>query len=122
MILNIMTVKQFFFFVKPLLLIPLLLETLFFRLFSPNALSTNTPSNNKTTFEWLVHGSFKFTTHDGRLILLDPCISTYPSLPEKYRNFEGFDRIDLSLFSQGHVDHFMVSDLKVLAPDESIQD
>ncbi|MEN8188415.1 MAG: metal-dependent hydrolase [Thermodesulfobacteriota bacterium] len=64
--------------------------------------------------EWLGHGSFKFTSPQGKVILLDPWISTNPKLPSEYRSFNGFDKVDLILFTHGHVDHFMLSDVKKL--------
>lgn len=64
--------------------------------------------------EWLGHGSFKFISPQGKVILLDPWISTNPKLPSEYRSFNGFDKVDLILFTHGHVDHFMLSDVKKL--------
>ena len=64
--------------------------------------------------EWLGHGSFKFVSRDGKVILLDPWISTNPKIPGKYRSFNGFEKIDLILFTHGHVDHFMLPDVKKL--------
>lgn len=64
--------------------------------------------------EWLGHGSFKFVSKQGKVILLDPWISTNPKLPSEYRSFNGFDKVDLILFTHGHVDHFMLPDVKKL--------
>lgn len=64
--------------------------------------------------EWLGHGAFKFVSTQGKVILLDPWISTNPKLPSEYRSFNGFDKVDLILFTHGHVDHFMLKDVKNL--------
>ncbi len=64
--------------------------------------------------EWLGHGCFKFVSTKGKVILLDPWISTNPKLPAAYRTFSGFDKVDLILFTHGHVDHFMLPDVKAL--------
>jgi L-ascorbate metabolism protein UlaG (beta-lactamase superfamily) len=64
--------------------------------------------------EWLGHGSFKFISRDGKVILLDPWISSNPKIPGKYRTFTGFEKVDLILFTHGHVDHFMLPDVKQL--------
>ncbi len=64
--------------------------------------------------EWLGHGSFKFVSRDGKVILLDPWISTNPKAPSRYRSFKSFGKVDLLLFTHGHVDHFMLPDVKKL--------
>ena len=64
--------------------------------------------------EWLGHGSFKFVSKSGKVILLDPWLSTNPKVPTRYRNCDGFDKVDLLLFTHGHVDHFMLPDVKKL--------
>ncbi len=64
--------------------------------------------------EWLGHGSFKFVSRGGKVILLDPWISTNPKTPSRYRSFEHFGKVDLLLFTHGHVDHFMLPDVKKL--------
>jgi len=53
--------------------------------------------------EWLGHGSFKFVSISGKVILLDPWISTNPKAPSRYRSFEHFGKVDLLLFTHGHV-------------------
>jgi L-ascorbate metabolism protein UlaG (beta-lactamase superfamily) len=64
--------------------------------------------------EWLGHGSFKFVSKTGKVILLDPWISTNPKVPGRYRSFNGFEKVDLILFTHAHVDHFMLPDVKKL--------
>jgi L-ascorbate metabolism protein UlaG (beta-lactamase superfamily) len=83
-------------------------------LLSASATVNADSSNGKATFEWMGHSSFKLTTPEGKVILIDPWISTNPSRPDKYRDFKGLDRVDLILITHGHVDHFMTPDLKVL--------
>ena len=64
--------------------------------------------------EWLGHGSFLFTSVNGTRILLDPWVSTNPKCPAKYRNIEGLGKVDLILWTHGHVDHFMLPDAERL--------
>ncbi len=86
-----------------------------------SAVPKNAPDGKKVEVEWLGHGTFRFISPGGKTILFDPWISTNPKIPGKYRDFKGFGRVDLMLFSHGHVDHFMLPDVKKLvamyAPD-----
>jgi L-ascorbate metabolism protein UlaG (beta-lactamase superfamily) len=68
----------------------------------------------KVGITWLGHGSFLFTTVKGRKILLDPWIKTNPKCPVIYRKHGSFGRVDLILWTHGHVDHFMLPDAKEL--------
>jgi len=68
----------------------------------------------KVEIEWLGHGSFKFVSPQGKVILLDPWISTNPTAPTRYRDGKGFGHVDLMVFTHGHVDHFMLPDVKKL--------
>jgi len=60
--------------------------------------------------EWLGHGSFLFVSPGGKRILFDPWISTNPMCPGKYKKDGAFDKIDMVLWTHGHVDHFMLPD------------
>jgi L-ascorbate metabolism protein UlaG (beta-lactamase superfamily) len=71
----------------------------------------------KVGIEWLGHGSFLFTSCNGKRILLDPWIETNPKIPGKYRKKSGFGSIDLILWTHGHVDHFMLPDATQLVAD-----
>jgi L-ascorbate metabolism protein UlaG (beta-lactamase superfamily) len=64
--------------------------------------------------EWLGHGSFLFVSCAGKRILFDPWISTNPKCPGKYRQEGGFGKVDIVLWTHGHVDHFMINDAKTL--------
>lgn len=64
--------------------------------------------------EWLGHGGFKFESVSGTVILVDPWLSTNPKCPAKYRNPENFEKVDILLFTHGHVDHFMVPDTEAI--------
>ena len=68
----------------------------------------------KITIEWLGHGSFLFTSCQGKRILLDPWINTNPKCPNIYREDGGFGSVDFILWTHGHVDHFMLPDAKQL--------
>ncbi|MDJ0780578.1 MAG: metal-dependent hydrolase [Desulfosarcinaceae bacterium] len=67
--------------------------------------------------EWLGHGSFLLESRQGRRILIDPWLSTNPMCPGRYRKNGGFGKVDLILWTHGHVDHFMLTDAKALVSD-----
>ena len=54
----------------------------------------------KTT--WLGHGTFKFTTSSGHVVLVDPWVGGNPACPPDQKNF---DRLDAMLITHGHFDH-----------------
>ena len=51
---------------------------------------------------WLGHATFKVKTPGGRILVIDPWVSTNPACPETMKSF---DRIDLMLVTHGHFDH-----------------
>jgi L-ascorbate metabolism protein UlaG (beta-lactamase superfamily) len=55
-----------------------------------------------TQLQLLGHASFRITTPEGHVILLDPWLSTNPFVPEPLRHPE---RADLVLLTHGHDDH-----------------
>ena len=84
-------------------------------------------SDGDVLVEWLGHGSFRFDSSEGKVVLLDPWLSTNPKCPARYRSMEGFSKVDIVLFTHGHVDHFMLPDTegiverfnpKIIAPWE----
>ncbi|TGE22244.1 metal-dependent hydrolase [Hymenobacter aquaticus] len=56
-----------------------------------------------TQLQLLGHASFRITTPEGRVILLDPWLTNNPFIPENLRQPE---RADLVLITHGHDDHF----------------
>ena len=78
------------------------------------AAERTTAREGKVAIEWLGHGSFLFTSCNGRHILLDPWIKTNPACQNKYKDAGAFGRVDLILWTHGHVDHFMLSDAERL--------
>jgi L-ascorbate metabolism protein UlaG (beta-lactamase superfamily) len=85
----------------------------------PHASETSVKRKGKIRIEWLGHGSFKFTSVNGRVILMDPWLKTNPVCPNRYKEKRGFQRVDLILWTHGHVDHFMLPDAIALINDYS---
>ena len=71
-------------------------------------------SAGQVGIEWLGHGSFLFTTCSGKNILFDPWIRTNPKCPGKYKKAGSFGKVDMILWTHGHVDHFMIDDAREL--------
>ena len=62
---------------------------------------------------WLGHATVRFTSVEGKVILIDPFLKKNPKTPAKYRNLEALGKVDLILITHGHGDH--IRDLKELA-------
>ena len=71
-------------------------------------------SKGKVGIEWLGHGSFLFTSCNGRNILFDPWVRTNPKCPGKYKKPGSFGKVEMILWTHGHVDHFMIADAREL--------
>lgn len=56
-----------------------------------------------TTLQLLAHATFKVTTPEGRIVLIDPWFTDNPFLREEDRIQE---QVDLFLVTHGHEDHF----------------
>lgn len=62
----------------------------------------------------LGHGGLHIISPGGRSIVVDPWLKGNNELPEKYNNINTFKKIDMILYTHGHVDHFMKPDLENL--------
>ena len=57
---------------------------------------------NGVQITWLGHATFKFTTPEGKIVLIDPWTQKNPATPNKFKRI---DRVDLMLVTHGHFDH-----------------
>ena len=57
---------------------------------------------NGVQITWLGHATFKITTPQGKVILIDPWTQGNPTCPDEYKHI---DDVDLMLISHGHSDH-----------------
>jgi L-ascorbate metabolism protein UlaG (beta-lactamase superfamily) len=56
-----------------------------------------------TQLQFLGHATFKLTTPEGKIIIIDPWLTNNPFIPEEFRKQ---DKIDFILATHGHDDHF----------------
>lgn len=68
---------------------------------------------NGVQITWLGHATFKFTTPEGKIILIDPWTYSNPVCPEEHKHIE---KVDVILVTHGHHDH--VGDLRRIASGE----
>jgi L-ascorbate metabolism protein UlaG (beta-lactamase superfamily) len=57
---------------------------------------------NGVHITWLGHAAFKIVTPGGKVVLIDPWITSNPLCPAELKKFE---KVDLMLVSHGHFDH-----------------
>ena len=54
---------------------------------------------------WLGHSTFRITSTTGKVIVIDPFLTTNPRTPAKYRDLAALGKVDLILITHGHRDH-----------------
>lgn len=59
----------------------------------------------KTQVQWLGQASTKITTPGGKVIVIDPWLTSNPKTPEAYKKLEALGKVDLILVTHGHFDH-----------------
>lgn len=62
---------------------------------------------------WLGHGTVRFTSDTGKVIIVDPFLKKNPSTPDKYKDLTEIGNVDLIVVTHGHIDH--TDDLEELA-------
>lgn len=70
------------------------------------SISFATFAENKTEVLWLGQSAFKITTPGGKVIVLDPWMTSNPKTPAAYKKLEALGKVDLILVTHGHFDHF----------------
>ncbi len=69
-------------------------------------ISSTAFADNKTEVLWLGQSAFKITTPSGKVIVLDPWMTSNPKTPAAYKKLEALGKVDLILVTHGHFDHF----------------
>jgi L-ascorbate metabolism protein UlaG (beta-lactamase superfamily) len=83
-----------------------------FRLFAI-ALAFALPAGNvlaqapkKAEVLWLGQAAFRITTPGGKVIMIDPWMTTNPKTPAKWKDLDALGKVDLILVTHAHYDHF----------------
>ena len=59
----------------------------------------------KIEVQWLGQAAMKITTPGGKVILIDPWLTTNPKTPAEYKNLDAIGKVDVILVTHGHGDH-----------------
>ena len=76
-------------------------------------------SSGKTEVLWLGQSATRITTPGGKVILIDPWLTTNPKTPAQYKNLDALGKIDLILVTHAHGDH--LGDAPDLAKKHKVQ-
>src|SRR2546421_11052178 len=59
----------------------------------------------KAEIQWLGQAATKITTPGGKIIVIDPWLTTNPKTPAQYKNLDALGKVDLILVTHAHGDH-----------------
>ena len=62
-------------------------------------------TSGKIEILWLGQSAMRITTPGGKVILIDPWLTTNPKTPAQYKNLDALGKIDLILVTHAHGDH-----------------
>lgn len=80
---------------------------------SAAAPSVATAATGKASLLWLGQAAFRLTTASGKVIMIDPWLTSNPRTPPEYKQLERLGKVDLILVTHGHFDH--IADAPALA-------
>jgi L-ascorbate metabolism protein UlaG (beta-lactamase superfamily) len=73
---------------------------------APNVQAPAAPAMaGKVKVQWFGQAAFKFTTVEGKVIVIDPWITSNPKTPAALKSLDGLGKVDLILVTHGHFDH-----------------
>jgi L-ascorbate metabolism protein UlaG (beta-lactamase superfamily) len=55
---------------------------------------------------WLGQAAFRITTPGGKVIMIDPWMTSNPKTPAKWKDLDALGKVDLILVTHAHFDHF----------------
>ena len=59
----------------------------------------------KVEVHWLGQAATKITTLTGKVIVIDPYLTTNPKTPQQHKNLDALGKVDVILVTHGHGDH-----------------
>jgi L-ascorbate metabolism protein UlaG (beta-lactamase superfamily) len=62
-------------------------------------------ASGKTELLWLGQASFRIKSPGGKVIVVDPWLTSGPKAPAAYKDLAALGKVDLLLVTHGHVDH-----------------
>ncbi len=62
--------------------------------------------NGKTEVLWLGQAAMRITTPTGKVIVIDPWLTSNPKTPAGFKALESLGKVDLILVTHAHFDHF----------------
>ena len=71
--------------------------------------SPDAGKDGKIEVQWLGNAAMRITTVNGKVILIDPFLTSNPKTPQQYKNLDALGKIDLILVTHAHGDHLGVA-------------
>ncbi len=71
-----------------------------------SALGVAQANDGKLHILWLGQAAWRITTPGGKIIVIDPWLTTNPKTPPEYKNLDKIGKMDLILLTHAHPDHF----------------
>ncbi|OOG39714.1 metal-dependent hydrolase [Polaromonas sp. A23] len=68
--------------------------------------ATSAQTLGKTEVLWLGQATTRITTPTGKVIVIDPWLTSNPKTPASFKPLESLGKVDLILVTHGHFDHF----------------
>ena len=62
--------------------------------------------NGRTEVLWLGQAATRITTPSGKVIVIDPWLTSNPKTPASFKTLEALGKVDLILVTHAHFDHF----------------
>src|SRR3954463_8277161 len=74
---------------------------------------TEGKTEGKTEIQWLGQATTRITTPGGKVIVIDPWLTSNPKTPAAFKDLKALGKVDLILVTHAHFDHF--ADVPALA-------
>lgn len=87
---------------------------------APQAMPAGRASTSgKTEVLWLGQATTRITTPGGKVIVIDPWLTSNPKTPAAFKDLKALGKVDLILVTHAHFDHF--ADVPALAKMNNVQ-